>query len=273
MEELSGEMKIPFFEMLGYSVKSAFQINRKFLMAQRNHETGNMEYAAEALNANDSISALMKEYNTVLDGKWNQMMSQLPPGWCAKYQLMPELGDKPSDKYRLPDAQRYPEFENKIDIRSLKVDAPFRIFDGMGTDWTVLQLGEPMDKVQDPNAPESDKVDLGFKAEGESVTLCISVVPMWPTEYERSNRIGVSVDGCTPVICENKFAEYGESWKSQVLENRKEFVVTLPLDSLRDIHTLSLHIVDPGQIVQKITYTTNLESPKHGAIIMITGKE
>ena len=273
MEELSGEMKIPFFEMLGYSVKSAFQINRKFLMAQRNHETGNMEYAAEALNANDSISALMKEYNTVLDGKWNQMMSQLPPGWCAKYQLMPELGDKPSDKYRLPDAHRYPEFENKIDIRSLKVDAPFRIFDGMGTDWTVLQLGEPMDKVQDPNAPESDKVDLGFKAEGESVTLCISVVPMWPTEYERSNRIGVSVDGCTPVICENKFAEYGESWKSQVLENRKEFVVTLPLDSLRDIHTLSLHIVDPGQIVQKITYTTNLESPKHGAIIMITGKE
>ena len=59
------------------------------------------------------------------------------------------------------------------------------------------------------------------------------------------------------MICENRFVEYGESWKSQVLENRKEFVVTLPLDSLRNTHTLSLHIVDPGQIVQKITYREN----------------
>lgn len=257
MEELPDDMRIPFFEMLGYPVKSAFQMNRKFLMAQRNHETGNMEYAEEAMNANDSISVLMKEYNAVLGGKWNQMMSQLPPGWCAKYQLMPELGDKPTDKYRLPDEQRHPEFEKKIDFRSAKVKAPFRVFDGMGTDWTVLQLGNPMDKVLNPDASEGDKADFRFKAEGESVTLCISVVPVWPTGHERSNRIGVSVDGCTPVICENRFVEYGESWKSQVLENRKEFVVTLPLDSLRNTHTLSLHIVDPGQIVQKITYREN----------------
>lgn len=257
MMELPDDMRIPFFEMLGYSVKSAFQINRKFLMAQQNHETGNMEYAKEAMSANDSIATLMREYNGVLGGKWNQMMSQLPPGWCAKYQLMPELGDKPTDKYRLPDAQRYPEFENKIDIRNIKVDAPFRVFDGIGTDWTVLQLGNPMDKVQEPGISENDKVDLEFEAEGKSVTLCISVVPVWPTGYERSNRMGVSVDGCTPVICENRFSEYGESWKSQVLENRKEFVVTLPLDSLHKAHTLSLHIVDPGQMVQKITYRVN----------------
>ncbi len=277
MMDLPDDMRIPFFEMLGYSVKSAFQINRKFLMAQRNHETGNMEYAKEAMSANDSIATLMREYNGVLGGKWNQMMSQLPPGWCAKYQLMPELGDKPTDKYRLPDAQRYPEFENKIDIRNIKVDAPFRVFDGIGTDWTVLQLGNPMDKVQEPGISGNDKVDLEFEAEGKSVTLCISVVPVWPTGYERSNRMGVSVDGCTPVICENRFSEYGESWKSQVLENRKEFVVTLPLDSLRKAHTLSLHIVDPGQMVQKITYRVNetkrLEEKDMAGYLMVYFKE
>ncbi len=257
MSELPYDLKAPFFEMLGYSVKSAFQINRKFLMAQRNHETGNMEYAEKAIKANDSIMALMKEYNTMLDGKWNQMMSQLPPGWCAKYQLMPELGDKPTGKYRLPDEQRYPEFGNQIDIRSVKVGAPFRVFDGMGTDWTVLQLGDPSDKVQNPEAPGSDRADFNFKADGGAVTFCISVVPLWPATYDRSNRIAVSVDGCTPIVCENRFVEYDDSWKSQVMANRKEFVVTLPLDSSRSVHTLSLHIVDPGQIVQKITYSGN----------------
>lgn len=170
---------------------------------------------------------------------------------------MPELGDKPTEKYRLPDEQRYPEFGNQIDIRSVKVGAPFRVFDGMGTDWTVLQLGDPSDKVQNPEAPGSDRVDFSFKADGGAVTFCISVVPLWPATYDRSNRIAVSVDGCTPIVCENRFAEYDDSWKSQVMANRKEFVVSLPLDSSRSVHTLSLHIVDPGQIVQKITYREN----------------
>lgn len=40
----------------------------------------------------------------------------------------------------------------------------------------------------------------------------------------------------------------------QVLENRKEFVVTLPLDRSRREHTVSLSIIDPGQIIQKITF-------------------
>ena len=42
-------------------------------------------------------------------------------------------------------------------------------------------------------------------------------------------------------------------WKIQVLENRKEFVVTMPLDRGADEHFITLTIVDPGQIIQKIT--------------------
>ena len=89
-----------FFEMLGYSVKGAYQMNRKFLMAQLNHETGSAEAAREAKEAYDSIQALTVRYNTQLDGKWNQMMSQIPPGLRAKYQLMPELTDVATDAYR-----------------------------------------------------------------------------------------------------------------------------------------------------------------------------
>ena len=77
---------------------------------------------------------------------------------------------------------------------------------------------------------------------------------MWPVAYDRSNRIQVSVDGDEPVVCENVFKEWGPEWKLQVLENRKEFVLTLPLDTKRSEHVLTLSIVDPGQIIQKITY-------------------
>jgi hypothetical protein len=77
---------------------------------------------------------------------------------------------------------------------------------------------------------------------------------MWPVFADRSNRFAVSVDGGEPQICENIFKEWGHEWKIQVLENRKEFLVTLPLDKARQDHIITLSIIDPGQIIQKITY-------------------
>ena len=113
---LPPEDRPAFFELLGYSVKSAYQMNRKFLMAQRNHETGSAEAAQEARAANDSIQALVRKYNTQLDGKWNQMMSEVPPGIVAKYHQMPELVDAPTDAYRLPDYQRHTTLPSRIDL-------------------------------------------------------------------------------------------------------------------------------------------------------------
>ena len=87
----------------------------------------------------------------------------------------------------------------------------------------------------------SDHIDIEFMApavESDEITLCISTVPMWPVYDGRSNSFGVSVDGCAPVKC----------------ENRKDYVVTLPLDQSKRIHTLSFHIGDPGQMIQKVTY-------------------
>lgn len=246
-----------FFEMLGYSVKGAYQMNRKFLMAQRNHETGSDEAAQESTAAFDSINALTHEYNTQLGGKWNQMISEIPPGYTAKYQMMPELVKAPTNAYRLPKNQERTEFANKVNLNKVKATSPFRLIEGIGTDWLSLQLGEPLDKVQDPASLSSEHIDLMIENgafNGDSITLCISAVPFWPIATDRSNRFGVSVDGCQPVVCENHFEEWGWSWKLQVIENRKDFVVTLPVDRNKARHTLSFIIGDPGQMIQKITY-------------------
>jgi len=246
------------FEMLGYAVHSASQMNHKFLYAQRNHETGSVVYAVLARDAYSEIERLRERYNTQLGGKWNQMISTVPPGLNAKYQLMPELSDAPTDAYRLPADQLHPEFLHKIDLAALSVEAPFRLLRGIGTDWKALQLGQPLELQTTGSLDIPIPTDL-LPADADSVSLCLSVVPMWPMNADRSNRFSVSVDGGKAHVCENKFTEWSHEWKIQVLENRKEFVLTLPLDKARSQHVITLAIVDPGQIIQKITFSTERE--------------
>lgn len=245
-----------FFEIIAYSVESAYQMNRKFLMAQRNHETGSAEAAQAATQAFDSLQVLLRTYNTQLDGKWNQMLSQLPPGYCAKYQLMPELVTVPTDAHRLPASQQRPVLPQKLDLASVKARAPFRLLEGIGTDWLSLQLGQPLDPVQNPASLSSPHIDIPLPAtsDADSIRLCVTTVPFWPVTSDRSNRFGVSIDGCAPVVCENQFEEWSFPWKLQVLENRKDFLLTLPLDRTKRHHTLTLIVGDPGQIVQQVSF-------------------
>lgn len=262
MNDLPSEYRAAFFEIVGYAVQSAYQMNRKFLMAQRNHETGDAEAAEESRAANDSLNALLVRYNTQLDGKWNHMMSCIPPGYCAKYQMMPELVTEPTDAYVLPEAQRVVTLKHKINLSRVKAKSSFRLLDGIGFDWVGLQMGEPHQKVQDASSVSSERIDIPLGvahkandgAAADSVTLCISTVPFWPVTLDRSNRIGVSVDGGKPVVCENKFEEWSLPWKIQVLGNRKDYLITLPIDAAKKAHVLSLIIGDPGQIVQRISY-------------------
>jgi hypothetical protein len=251
--ELPAAARPALFELLGYAVHSAYQMNRKFLYAQRNHETGNADDAEMSQEAYREIDRLRQRYHTLFDGKWDQMISEVPPGFCAKYQQMPEFSDKPTKSYRLPDDQLHPELPYQISLTTLHLTEPFRLLEGVGTDWVALQMGQPLDfdttgSIDIPLAP------CALPLVPCSLTLCLSVVPVWPVAYDRSNRFEVSVDGGKPQVCENVFQEWGPKWKKQVLENRKEFVLTFPLDQSRQQHVITLSIVDPGQIIQKITY-------------------
>ena len=257
LHALPQEQQPAFFQMLAYSVKSAYQMNRKFLMAQRNHETGSSDAAREATQAYDSIQSLMAEYNTMLGGKWNQMISEIPPGLCAKYHLMPRLVDAPTTEFRLPDDQRQIVFANALDLKKLTAKSPFRIINGIGTDWLSLQMGQPHDPVQNPASLTSAHIDIPLDAKtltGDSLRICISVVPFWPLAADRSNSFGVSLDRCEPAVCENPIEEWSYPWKLQVFENRKDFILSFPIDRTKSRHTLTLIIGDPGQMVQRITY-------------------
>ena len=247
--------------MLGYGVLSASEMNKKFLYAQANHETGGSIMAQRARKANEEIERLRVKYNTMLDGKWDGMISEIPPGFVSQYQKMPELSDQRNESYRLPEAQRHPVLAHALDLATVLPDStgtgdsPFRLVRGIGKDWVALQMGEPRD------ADGKDSLDIPLpasllKQRSDSLRLCISVIPFWPVSKERSNRFWVKLDGGEPVVCENVFKEWSIEWKLQVLENRKEFLLTLPLDTQRKTHTLTLGIIDPGQMIQHISFET-----------------
>lgn len=255
-QSLSEELRTAFFQLLGFSVRGADLMNRKFLYAQLNHETGSAEAAEKAKTAFDGINRLMNEYNTMNGGKWNQMMSQIPPGWVAQYQLMPELSDEPTEAYRLPESQAYKEFRHKVNLNGLKPQSPFSLIKGIGTDWVTLRLGAPDDEQKESIVSMMPHIDIWLHEplEGDSIHVMISAVPLWPVDQDHDNCFGVSVDGSEPVVCENPIEEWSYPWKLQVLENRKDFVLAFPVDKSKDIHRLSLFIIDPGQLIQKITY-------------------
>ena len=144
-----------FYELVKFPVQGAYQMNRKFLMAQlckEKYDAGNMAEAKWAEmqmeEAYDSINTLNKRYNELLDGKWKGMM-MLPPGLNALYQNIPEVPEIISSNVTPIDMSTYQDFDQNgymVDINRFTAKSQdARIVEGLGYDWHVIQLGEPTD--------------------------------------------------------------------------------------------------------------------------------
>ncbi len=249
MQSLPAHQQPAFFQLLGYSVMAAEQMNRKFLLAQLNHEQHRQGNAAQAnwaadqsQAANDSINSLCHIYNTQLDGKWNHMMT-VPPGFVSLYQNMPELQRTPGVQPQAVDLA--------TDSRKDKLDgctvldltqARSGVVHGLGYDWDVLQLHDGA----------THDFTFTTAADADSVTLHLYALPFFPIYAGKGNAYGVSIDGGSMTVVENPFKEYEERWKRQVMINGKYSTVRLPLDTTRRTHTLRLHTIDEGQIIERV---------------------
>lgn len=267
--DIEEPLRPSFFEMVEYPVKSEYQMNRKFLMAQLNHElqkkgdlAGANWAARQAKEAYDSIASLTKEYNSILGGKWDGMMA-LAPGWCAHYQKMPEVAVNPGIREKQIDLS-HDNRKNWLDscyvvnLRNFSKIAddsrqPIRIVDGIGYDWHVMRLGRPTDPVANPTDVNGARVEYSLpEINNDSIEVVLYTVPLFPIFEGRSTAIGVSVDGCTPTVYENKFKEYSQEWKDQVLKNGDEVRLKFNIDKSLKNHTLSLICGDPGMMIQKV---------------------
>ena len=238
-----------FFELVQFPVQGAYQMNRKFLMAQLNQEllaqgrTAEANWAArQSQMAYDSINALNRHYNELLDGKWRGMMT-LAPGWCALYHKMPEVtytegaGETPVDltpKKTTAEGCYVIDLEKFVDKSS---DA--QLVRGIGYDGKVMQLG---------NATYQFPV-----VTSDTITLLVYTVPFWPLYKGKSNAISISIDGGSTQVFENRFKEYDLIWKNQVLRNGAVCRLRFVVDKSMPSHTIRFKAQDPGQMLQRIT--------------------
>ena len=257
-----------FFEMFGYPVMAAYQMNRKFLLAQLNKEelvkgnaAGANWAAMQAQIAFDSIQSLNNHFNSMLGGKWRGMMS-VPPGFCAKYQNMPEVslvkGIAPVAVDILPqEEQNQSDGSIVVDLRECNIIAgeehTVRIVKGLGYKWHVLQIGEAIEPTADASRLDGPRVEYKLpQITADSITVSISTLPFFPLHKGKSTRYGFSVDGCRPVVTENLPTEWSEPWKDQVLCNGVEATATFAIDKSLPSHTLTITCGDPGTMVQQI---------------------
>ena len=241
-------LKASWFEMVQFPMQAAYQMNRKFLMAQLNHELLAQGRRAEAnwaarqsQIAYDSINTLNRRYNSLLDGKWRGMMA-LAPGWCALYQKMPDVafsegaGMTPVDLSPQNEPLQGCQVLNLAQFASKSDDA--RLIKGLGYDWQVMQLGSA---TYDFDAVDADSVDVFFYT-----------VPFWPLYAGKSNCVSVTVDGSQPQTFENKFKEYDRNWKDQVMRNGAPCRLRFAVDRSKRSHTVTFQALDPGQMLQKV---------------------
>lgn len=267
--DIEKPLRPAFFEMVEYPVKAEYQMNRKFLMSQLNHElqrkgdlAGANWAARQTKEAYDSIAVLTKEYNSMLDGKWDGMMA-LAPGLCAHYQEMPEVTVNPDITERQVDLscdsrKNWLDSCYVVDLRKYRrisddEHQPICIVDGIGYDWHVVRLGGPTDPVANPNDINSARVEYVLpEINSDSIEVILYTIPLFPIFKGRSTAIGVSVDGCVPTVYENKFKEYSLEWKEQVLKNGDEARLKFNIDKSRKNHTLYLICGDSGMMIQKV---------------------
>lgn len=96
LNALPEAFRAAYFELVHYPVKGSALMNGKMLTAQQNRWYARQGRAATNLLAqraqayHDSLACYTEKYNSLLDGKWNHMMS-VSPGWTATYQEMPPV--------------------------------------------------------------------------------------------------------------------------------------------------------------------------------------
>ena len=266
--DLSEELRPAFFEMIEYPVKASCQMNRKFLMAQLNHEQAakgrlaEANWAARQSEASyDSILALNHQYNNMLDGKWKGMVD-VPPGLCALYQNMPGLthavgqGEKPVSM----DCEPNREWTDRcifLDLSDYSVrnggSHQIGLLNGLGYDWKVLQLGLPTEKPEDASKGDGARVEYQLPAiDADTIAVSIHTIPFFPLYKGRSTAIGVSIDDNPPIVYNNEVEEWSEEWKEQVMRNSDVVTLRFAIDPTAESHSLAFVIGDPGMMIQRV---------------------
>jgi hypothetical protein len=286
-----------YFELVEYPVEGAAAMNEKFLAADLTYlDAARRQFdslqadAAWAHAAYDSVQRLTSKYNSLVNGKWDGIMSASPRE--RHVFEMPRIGTEAGANTPLPASWRAdesPAIDHPSKLRGFSEEhftvsinaAHFaKKFDGMGARWNVLKdLGISGDSVvygesgmlanartgPDQRAFRSPFLDYEFATVTNGpATLALYMLPTFPLDSEHQLRYTVVVDDGAPLERDmngngTKASAAGDGpsgsdWPQNVLRNSA--IDRILLGTLRTgKHKVRLLYRDPGVVFEHLLLT------------------
>lgn len=135
------------------------------------------------------------------------------------------------------------EFHRKTE----KGDVKFQVIGGLGYSNACLQLGNAQ---FDDGEGSFVEYDFYTTKPGE-IVVNTYMLPLFSKDKAHSTRYGVQVDDSILVEHKNDVPEYSNKWAANLIRNSAINKTTIVLEK-PGVHTLKIHSIDPGMIIQKI---------------------
>jgi len=235
---ISENRKDAYFELIEYPVLASNEINKKHLLAQFSRHADDIpcwwkdseELWKQSDAAFDSIVTLTSIYNSLGNGKWENMMDfqprQLPVFQRIKHeQDSVPFPEKPDILYKL----------NGMDFSSISGDYTFT--EGLGYEGLSIYLHK--NATVEYRLPQS-----------HISCMEIRLVPTHSVEG-KTLRFSVSVAGGEPQTFNYETEEFSDEWKANVLRSQSIKTVVLPPDAKR-FSPVKIFALDEGIVIDQI---------------------
>jgi len=274
------EERDAFFELVGYPVEAAAELNAKFLFTDRSFLDAHrrVDPSADAVSAQtafDHIQSLTSEYNSLEGRKWNGMMSAAPRD--RQVFLMPRAAaaaDAPLPTSWGAGAERAQTISINAAHFTRKSDgapASWKVLPELGISGASVVYGAPGllgNARTSPNTKDAPWLEYEFAVERTgNATLTLHLLPTFAIDSQHRLRYAIALDGATPVEVDSSGSgEWHENsaptWADNVLRNSA--LEKLPLGKLSaGEHKLRLIYRDPAVVFEHIVVTFDGAAPAY----------
>ncbi|NDV64713.1 glycosyl hydrolase 115 family protein [Bacteroides sp. 224] len=217
-----------WYQLVEYPIRSFCAMNRKMLGGQLARH-GEAPWQ-DAVKGYDDIVNMTKEYNSMLDGKWNYIMDYHPRNLPVFEPLNTTLKSVP-----------LPEYEDQKWI--------LKPSDGIfgNASYKVNELGYSREALV---LGEKDVFSASLPASTDSLTVTFAFVPSHPIGSDKL-QVKVEVEGESPKLLNYETYGRSEEWKVNVLYNRATRTIMLPPSSTQ--RKIQVQAMTPAVILDEIT--------------------
>ena len=225
--------KDAYFEMIQYPVQASNEMNKKMLDAQfaRHTPSDSASLWKKSDAAYDSIVSLTRRFNSLLDGKWNHIISTAPRGLIVFDKVK-----RTASSTALVSSPAPLQLWNGTEHDA--VTGQHTVIDGLGHSGKAIYLGK------------GGTVEYEYRNfRKDSLTVEVCLVPTHAVEGGKL-RFAVSTDDREPQVFDCETAEYSEEWKVNILRAQAVKTARFPSGSRKG--RIKITALDEGVVIDQI---------------------